>query len=108
MKIGIIGAGAIGSTQAKKWVNAGHSVKIANSKGPETLTQVAKDTGATPVTSKDAVKDVQIVVVSVPFKAVPSLKDILAQAPTNVIVIDTNNYYPGIRDGSLKLLKTAL
>jgi predicted dinucleotide-binding enzyme len=45
MKIGIVGAGSIGSTLARKLANAGHSVAIANSRGPETLTKLADETG---------------------------------------------------------------
>ncbi|WP_027685609.1 NAD(P)-binding domain-containing protein [Rhizobium leguminosarum] len=61
MNIGIIGAGSIGSTLARKLVQAGHSVKIANSRGPETLGEVAAKTGAAPVALADAVKGVQVV-----------------------------------------------
>jgi predicted dinucleotide-binding enzyme len=51
MKIGIIGAGHIGSALAGRLTSLGHSVKIANSRGPETLKDVAQKTGATPTTA---------------------------------------------------------
>jgi hypothetical protein len=92
MRIGIIGAGDIGATLAKKLIDADHTVKIANSRGPETLTEVAKRTGATAVNAFEAVKDVDIIVVTVTFKNIPTLKPLFDDVPDNVIVIDTNNY----------------
>jgi hypothetical protein len=100
MKIGIIGAGDIGATLAKKLNDAGHTVKIANSRGPETLTEVTKKTGATAVTTSDAVKDVDIIVVTITLKNIPLLKPLFEDVPDNVIVIDTNNYYP-LRDDKI-------
>ena len=41
MNIGIIGAGFIGSTLAKQLVALGHQVNISNSRGPDTLAEVA-------------------------------------------------------------------
>ena len=52
MNIGIIGAGQIGSTLAGRLVSLGHSVYITNSRGPETLGDVAQTTGAIPVTAR--------------------------------------------------------
>ena len=46
MKIGIIGAGNIGATLARKLKTAGHDILIANSNGPQTLLDVAAETGA--------------------------------------------------------------
>ena len=73
MKIGIIGAGHIGGNLARRFVELGHEVKIANSRGPETLTEVAVETGATAVPVPEAVREVGVVVVTIPEKAVPSL-----------------------------------
>ena len=44
MRIGIIGAGMIGSTLAKLWVDAGHQVRLA-SRHPEELKAVAERLG---------------------------------------------------------------
>lgn len=100
MKIGIIGAGNIGATLARKLVDAGHDVKIANSKGPDTLADIAKDTGAEAVTKEDAVKNVDTVILSIPFLSYQTLTSLLSGVPSDVIVIDTSNYYP-FRDGVL-------
>jgi predicted dinucleotide-binding enzyme len=46
MKIGIIGAGHIGGTLARRFRALGHDVSVANSRGPETLAGLAAETGA--------------------------------------------------------------
>jgi len=43
MKIGIIGAGNMGSVLALHLRRLRHTVLIANSRGPETLSQIAED-----------------------------------------------------------------
>lgn len=101
MKIGIVGAGFIGGTLARRWVELGHEVVIANSRGPETLREVAAETGAKAGTAADAVKGAEVIVVTIPQKAVRDLpKDLFANVPKDVVVIDTGNYYPA-RDGAL-------
>jgi 8-hydroxy-5-deazaflavin:NADPH oxidoreductase len=45
MRIGIIGAGKIGSTLAHLFIDAGHDVAIANSRGPDTLRDLEKELG---------------------------------------------------------------
>lgn len=105
MTIGIIGAGYIGGALARRWRKLGHEVLIANSRGPETLRELADETGAKAVTAKEAVQGVEVVVVTIPLKAVPALaKDLFANVPKDVIVIDTNNYYP-VRDGHIEALQ---
>jgi 8-hydroxy-5-deazaflavin:NADPH oxidoreductase len=54
MKIGIIGAGMIGATLARRLTALGHEVVIANSRGPETLREFAAETGARAVTAVEA------------------------------------------------------
>lgn len=101
MKIGIIGAGMIGGTLARKLVNLGHEVVIANSRGPDTIRELAADVGATAVTVAEAARRGEIVIVTIPQRAVADLpKDLFAGVPTDVVVIDTGNYYPS-RDGSI-------
>jgi predicted dinucleotide-binding enzyme len=107
MKIGIIGAGNIGSALAMQLTKLGHSVQIANSRGPETLKDVAEKTGAKPVTIQDAASHGEILVVTIPLKNIPDLpKDLFANVPADVPVIDTSNYYPILRDGHMPELET--
>src|SRR5512146_1595374 len=56
MKIGIIGAGNIGGTLTRRFRELGHEVSVANSRGPETLKDLAAETGAKPVTVQEAAK----------------------------------------------------
>ena len=102
MKIGIIGAGHIGGNLAQLLVRNGHQVVVANSRGPETLGDVAQRTGATPVAVADAPRDAEVVIVAVPLKAVADLPEgLLDSAAPGVVVIDTNNYYAE-RDGQIR------
>jgi 3-hydroxyisobutyrate dehydrogenase-like beta-hydroxyacid dehydrogenase len=73
MKIGIIGAGNIGRTLARKLTKLGHKASIANSRGPESLAALAAETGVTAVSVGDAVKGVDLVVVTIPQKSVQLL-----------------------------------
>ncbi len=105
MKIGIIGTGAIGGTIAKKMVATGHVVKVYNSNKADELKVRAEELGALPSTIADVVKDVDVVILSVPTLAIPSLpKDLFTNVPENVIVVDTSNYYP-FRDAEIEELK---
>ena len=107
MNIGIIGAGHIGSALAGRLTSLGHSVYIANSRGPETLTDVAQKTGATPVTAQEAARHGEIIVVTIPLKNIPDLpQDLFEGVPADVPVIDTSNYYPLLRDGRMPELES--
>lgn len=101
MKIGIIGAGNIGATLARKLAACGHEVKLANSKSPHTLQNLANEIGVSAVTKEDAVSNVDAVILSIPFAKYPDLRQTLSNVPEKVVVIDTSNYYPG-RDGAIK------
>lgn len=109
MKIGIIGAGQIGGTLTRRLAALGHEVRVANSRGPDSLSDLAKATGATPVTASDAVHGVDLVVVTIPEKEVPHLpKDLFAGVPDEVVVVDTGNYYPRQRDGRIEAIESGL
>src|SRR5437879_3489125 len=102
MRIGIIGAGNIGGTLARGLAKLGHRVSIANSRGPESLTALAAEIGATPVSVVDAAKAGEIVIISIPVKAVSDLpRELFANVPSSVVVIDTGNYHPELRDGRI-------
>jgi predicted dinucleotide-binding enzyme len=100
MKIGIIGAGNIGGNLTRRFTAVGHEVAVANSRGPETLAELAAETGATAVTVAEAARGAQVVVVTIPLKNVPDLPaGLFAEAAPGFAVIDTGNYYPQQRDG---------
>src|SRR5687768_6694833 len=73
MRIGIIGAGQIGGTLARRLRAAGHDVSIANSRGPASLAALAQETGVRPVTVEEAVRAGDVVIVTIPMKNVPRL-----------------------------------
>ena len=100
MKIGIIGAGNIGSVLARKLSKAGHSIRLANSRGPETLKELARETGAKAMTPSEAIQAVDVVILSIPFGKLPPLKKLIAGLPREVVVADTSNYFP-FRDGQI-------
>ncbi|MEU6957109.1 NAD(P)-binding domain-containing protein [Streptomyces sp. NPDC045714] len=109
MKIGIIGAGNIGGNLTRRLTALGHEVAVANSRGPQTLTALAEETGATPVPASEAARGAQVVVVTVPLKAVPDLPaGFLDGAAEGAAVIDTGNYYPQQRDGRIAAIEDGL
>lgn len=105
MNIGIIGTGAVGSPLAKNLAAAGHKVKVTNTRPFAELTQKAQSLGASPATLQDVVKDVDIVFISVPFRAIAEFpQDLFRSLPDQVIVVDTGNYYP-FRDEKIDALE---
>ena len=106
MEIGIIGAGQIGGTLTRLLTERGHTVKVSNSRAPETLADLAAETGATAVWAKDAPVDADLVIVSIPQKNVPDLAPgIVSTAKPGAPVIETNNYYPQQRDGRIDAIE---
>jgi predicted dinucleotide-binding enzyme len=100
MRIGIIGAGNIGGTLARRLTALGHEVSIANSRGPQSLKALAEETGAKPVTVPEAARAGDVVIVTIPEKSITELPaDLFDGVPENVAVVDTGNYYPRQRDG---------
>jgi predicted dinucleotide-binding enzyme len=109
MRIGIIGAGAIGGTLARHLARLGHRVSIANSRGPDSLTALAAEIDATPVSVTDAANAGDVVIVSIPQKAVPDLpRGLFANVPDSVVVVDTGNYYPELRDGRIDAIERGM
>ena len=94
MKIGILGTGHIGASLVKKLSAAGHDVKVANSRGPETIDAELLSNGARPVTKQEALANVEAIILSIPLNSIPDLAPMLASVPDETVVIDTSNYYP--------------
>jgi 8-hydroxy-5-deazaflavin:NADPH oxidoreductase len=102
MRIGIIGAGSMGGILARHLAKLGHQVSIANSRGPESLTALAAEIGATPVSVVDAAKAGDIVIIAIPTKGVADLpRELFAKVSSSVVVIDIGNYHPELRDGRI-------
>jgi predicted dinucleotide-binding enzyme len=66
VKIGIVGAGNIGGTPARRLSALGHDVSVANSRGPQTLSDLVSETGAKAVPVQEAARGADVVVVTIP------------------------------------------
>jgi predicted dinucleotide-binding enzyme len=101
LKIGIVGAGHIGGTLAKLWVKAGHEV-LLSSRHPDELKPLAESLGpkAHVGTPAEAARFGSVVLVSVPYGALPQVGRDLKADLAGKIVLDTCNPYPG-RDGDM-------
>jgi predicted dinucleotide-binding enzyme len=95
MEIGTIGAGDFAQAFAKRALQAGHQVKLSNSRGPESLREIINQLGpgAMAATTKEAAA-CEMVLLAVPWDNVP---DTLASLPKwkNQIVIDGTNPFHG-------------
>jgi predicted dinucleotide-binding enzyme len=108
MKIGIIGAGNIGATLTRRLTALGHHVAVANSRGPETLAELADETGATAVSVDEVAQGADLVIVTIPQKAIPLLPEgILDGAKAAAPIVDTGNYYPA-RDGRIDPIESGV
>jgi predicted dinucleotide-binding enzyme len=104
--IGLIGAGHIGGILARRLSARGHHVRIANSRGPESLAGLAAETGATASTVQEAAGATDLVIVTIPQKAVLELPRGLL-AGSSAVIVDTGNYYPS-RDGRINAIDEGL
>jgi len=109
LKLGIIGAGQVGATLVRRLRALGHDVFVANARGPESLTELARETGAHAVSVRDAARAGEIVVVAIPQAAVAKLPPKLFDGVSaDTVVIDAGNYYPRHRDGRIEAIETGL
>lgn len=104
MKIGIIGAGHIGASLARRLSALGHDVSIANSRGPQTLAGLAAETRANAVTVREAARGKDLVIIAIPEKAIRDLPTDLFPRRDRAVIVDTGNYYPK-RDGRIAAIE---
>ncbi|MEG0783214.1 NAD(P)-binding domain-containing protein [Carnobacterium sp.] len=98
MKVGIIGAGPIGTNISKKLVNKGYDIKIADTRGLDNM--AGKEIVGSPVIVEDVIKNIDSLIIALPFHVIPSIRNIVDQVGKDIIVIDTSNYYP-FRDSKI-------
>jgi len=109
MKIGIIGGSRMGGTLTRRLAALGHDVSIANSRGPETLAELAAETGAVPVSITDAGRDADVMIIAIPEGNIPDLPEgLLESLPESGLVIDIGNYAPQQRDGRIDALENGV
>jgi 8-hydroxy-5-deazaflavin:NADPH oxidoreductase len=108
MKIGIIGAGVIGRTLARKFGAAGHTVTLADAKGVESIQPIAHSARVTAVEVADVAKEVDVLVVSIPFVAIPDLaKTLQGKIDDRVVIVETTNYWPH-RDNKIEAVENGM
>ncbi len=101
LKIGIIGAGRIGGTLGELWVKAGHEV-LLSSRHPERLKDLAGRLGtrARAGFPREAAAFGEVVLISVPYGALPQVGRDYAAELEGKVVLETGNPYPS-RDGKM-------
>lgn len=109
MKIGIIGSGEIGGSLARRLSKLGHQVSIANSRGPDSLADLAAETGAKAVTVHEAARSGEVVFVAIPaFRIAELPKGLFDGVDADVAVVETGNYYPQERDGRIEPIEQGM
>lgn len=98
-RIGVIGIGEMGGTLASGWRRKGHDVRVANSRGRWAATPFADAIGAEATDVYGAVNGADVVLLAMAFPVAATLpKDLFSGAPDDLVIIDTSNYYPDVRD----------
>lgn len=107
LKIGIIGAGNIGGTLGELWVKAGHDV-LLSSRHPEQLKELARRLGprARVGMPKEAAVFGEVILISVPYGALPQVGRDYAAELKGKVVLETGNPYP-TRDGDMAVAARA-
>lgn len=101
IKIGVIGSGDVGSAIGRSWVAAGHDVMFS-SRNLDHDKQLAARIGAKAHagTPQEAAAFGPVVLMAVPYRALPDLGKSLKSALAGKIVIDACNPFPS-RDGEI-------
>jgi 8-hydroxy-5-deazaflavin:NADPH oxidoreductase len=101
LKIGVIGTGRIGGNLATLWAKAGHEL-VLSSRHPEELQDLARSLGAKVRVGspREAAVFGDVVLISVPYGALPQIGRDLRRELAGKIVLDTGNPYPE-RDGEM-------
>ncbi|MCG7284446.1 NADPH-dependent F420 reductase [Cellulomonas sp. ACRRI] len=93
MKVAVIGTGNIGEPLARALAAAEHEVILANSRGPQSLQELAAKVPARAATVEDAMAQAEVVVLSIPFATIAGMAETIRRAPESTIFVDMSNYY---------------
>ena len=101
LKIGVIGSGRIGSTLGAIWLKAGHEIMFSSLDLEHDKALAARLGGkASAGTSKEAAAFGEVLLMAVPYGALPQLGRDLADSIRGKVVIDACNPFPA-RDGEV-------
>jgi len=101
MKIGIVGSGQVGGTLGAVWVRAGHEVMFSSQDIEHDKALAAKlGANARAGTPREAAAFGEVVMTSVPYRALPEVGKTVADLIRGKVVIDTSNPFVG-RDGEI-------
>ncbi len=109
MRIGVIGAGAMGRLLARKLRQSGHAVCVAGSKGPEWLRALGRELDVSVGSPQQSVDESEVVVLAIPTKAVTALPARLFDGcARSTVVVDVGNYHPELRDGRIDAIERGM
>ncbi|MFL6573449.1 MAG: NADPH-dependent F420 reductase [Burkholderiales bacterium] len=101
MKIGIVGSGQVGGTLGAVWVRAGHEVMFSSREIEHDKALAAKlGANARAGTPREAAAFGEVVMISVPYRALPEVGKDIANLIKGKVVIDTCNPFVS-RDGDI-------
>lgn len=105
-RFGVIGAGAMGRVFARRLGEEGHAVKLANSRGAESLRGLAAELRAEAASVVEVVRTSDVVFLAIPTRAVVALpRGLFEGARASTVVIDVGNYHPELRDGRIEAIE---
>ena len=101
LRIGIIGTGNVGGALARHWAAAGHEL-VVSSRHPEELEALAAELGprVRAALPREAAVFGEVVLVAVPYVALPQIASDFKQELTGKVVVDTGNPFE-YRDGAV-------
>jgi len=91
MQIGILGAGQVGLAVGRRMIDAGHHVKLSSARGPDALAPVAQGIGAEAASMTEAAAQ-ELVMLALPWPAVPDVLDPLPEWQGRILVDATNPF----------------
>jgi 8-hydroxy-5-deazaflavin:NADPH oxidoreductase len=95
MRIAIVGAGRIGGNCARRFATAGHEVVVTFARDPGKLEALAAEIGGASAEPDEAVTGAEVVVVSVPWDAIPAALEQTGSLEGRVVIDTTNQFGAG-------------
>jgi len=99
MKVAVVGAGRIGGNVAAQLARAGHQVTVSFARDQERLRVLAAAIGASAATPADAVAPAEVVVLSVPWDAIPAALEQAGPLDGKIVIDTTNQFGTGPKPG---------